>query len=94
MSSNVIRSKVPDVSDITEYANQCVRDGIERAEREFESPTITVFMHPDVHDDIFDFSHGKRITSIDGCNVVVSEYATLRVVVFAGSEGETFNCET
>jgi len=51
-------------------------------------------MHPDVHDDIFDCSYGKRITSIDGCNVVVSEYATLMVVVFAGSEGETFNCET
>lgn len=79
MTKPKIIETVPDVSDATEHARQCITNGIRHAESTYDNPVIRIFMHPDVHDIIT--MGNENIVAMDGYQVIISEYATLRVIV-------------
>jgi hypothetical protein len=79
MTKPKITETVPDVSDEAEHARQCITNGIRHAESTYTNPVIRIFMHPDVHDIIT--MGDENIVAMDGYDVIISEYATLRVIV-------------
>jgi hypothetical protein len=79
MTKPKITETVPDVSDEAEHARQCITNGIRHAESTYTNPVIRIFMHPDVHDIIT--MGDENLVAMDGYDVIISEYATLRVIV-------------
>lgn len=79
MTKPKITETVPDISNEAEHARQCITNGIRHAESTYTNPVIRIFMHPDVHDIIT--MGDENLVAMDGYDIIISEYATLRVIV-------------
>jgi len=79
--NNKIQVTEQSVPDIKEHASQCIHDGVKHAENKYTNPVIRIFMHPDIHELLTPDKYDGSIKKMEGYRVIISEYATLRVIV-------------
>lgn len=73
-----------DVSRNRDEVRRTIRNAITIAEREYPNPVIRVVMHPTIHELLADSKsvvNNPQLTSVDGYDVIQSEYTLLSIVV-------------